>query len=354
MYKLLSLRLIALFLIILPAQLFAQSIGDIELFKHRDFGKYFISDMFSPNTETRLGAGLLMSAYNINPDRNSAFAMYVESVMGTEIPLLIWNLKGSKSNSKLALSIPLSASIWLDFNEPITNPLVNTDYRVGSIEINYFQELNLGFVKNASLRLMPFFHESSHIGDEVTIYRIDAGFPITRVNATRNTAEMSLTINDENGTQENNHSFKLGTSMLYDKTKGYYRMRVEEGDTSKLISSQTRFEWYGQYQWHGPSSLFHNSKLTSVFSVEIRNRLRYNYPYYIYNATSSIGPREVEPSQKYVPSINGYIGWRYSILEDRASYLGLYFRYYLGINPHGQFRNIPAYRFYGFSMVYEM
>lgn len=353
MYKK-KIRFLGLFLILLPSQLFAQSLSNIKLFEQRDFGKYFISDIFSPNTESSLGPGLLMSAYNINPNRNSTFALYVESVIGTEIPLLHWDISGPNSNSKLALSIPISASIWLDFNEPMTNPLVNTDYRVGSIEINYFQELNLGFVNNASLSLMPFFHESSHIGDEVTIYRIDAGFPITRVNATRNTAEISLTLNDENGTQENNHSFKFGTSILYNKANGFYRMRVEEGDTSKLSPSQNRFEWYGQYQWHGPSEILHNSKITTVFSVEIRNRVRYNYPYYVYNTASSQEPVEIKPSQKFVPSINGYIGWRYRILEDRASYLGLYLRFYLGLNPHGQFRNIPAHRFYGLSMVYEM
>ena len=345
--------LFGLILFILPGHLVAQNLNNIEFFKQRDFGKYFISDMFSPNTEIRLGMGLLRSAYNINPDRHSTFAFYAESVMGTEIPLLYWNISGPDSGSKLAISIPLSTSIWLDFSEPLTNPVVNTDYRVGSLQINYLHELNFGFVKNVSLSFIPFFHESSHIGDEVTIYRIDSDFPIIRVNASRNTAEMALTINDENGKQDNNHSFKFGTSMMYDKTKGYYRMRAAEGDTTKITPSDTRMEWYGQYQWHGPSGIIKDPKFTTVFSLELRNRLRYNYPYYISRPSSSTGPDEVNPTRKYVPSVNGYLGYRYRPNMEKTSYIGLYFRFYLGINPHGQFRNIPGHRFYGFSMVYE-
>ena len=157
--------LLGLIIFILPGHLIAQNWNNIKFFKQRDFGKYFISDMFSPNTEVRLGPGLLMSPYNINPDRNSTYTFYVESVMGTEIPLLYWRLWGPDSGSRLAISMPMSTSIWLDFSEPLTNPVVNTDYRVGSIQINYLHELNLGFVRNASVSLIPFFHESSHIGD---------------------------------------------------------------------------------------------------------------------------------------------------------------------------------------------
>ncbi len=354
MYKKKSFRFLGLLLIILPSQLFSQNFSNIKLFEQRDFGKYFLSDMYSPNTESNLGFGSLMSDYNLNPDRNSAFALYIESVTGTEIPLLTWNIAGPNSGSKLALSVPISVSLLLDFTEPITHPVINTDYRLGVLEINYLHVLNLGFVKNASISFIPYFHESSHIGDEITIYRKEAGFPITRVNATSNTAEISLTINDENGKQETNHSFKLGTKFLYNKSNGLYSMRGAEGDTSKLTPSENRMEWYIQYQWHGPSELIRSPKFTTVFSFEIRNRLRYNYPYYIYNPASSSGPLEVNPGIKHVPSVNGYLGWRYRIKDEKASYLGLYLRFYLGINPHGQFRNIPAHRFYGLSMVYEM
>lgn len=325
---------------------------DIDLLKKRDFGKYFLSDIFSPNTEAGIGAGTLMSSYNINPNRRSTFAFFSESVIGLEIPLLTWNIFGNK-DYKLALSTPISASILLDLNEPMTHPLINTDYRVGLLEINYLQQLDLGFIKNAGFKLIPYFHESSHIGDEVTIYRIQSGFPIIRVNASRNTAEMAITINDENDMQEINHSFKLGASMLYDKAQGYYWMRAEEGDTTLVTPSDQRIEWYGQYQWQGPSGIIKNSRLSTVFSVELRNRLRNNYPYFIYRPTSSQPPEGFNPKRKHYPSVNGYIGWRYRHRIDKPSYVGLYFRFYLGVNPHGQFRNLPAHRFYGVSFVYE-
>ena len=130
-------------------------------------------------------------------------------------------------------------------------------------------------------------------------------------------------------------------------------MRADEGDTTKIIPTDTRMEWYAQYQWHGPAGIVKDPKFTSVFSIELRNRLRHNYPYYISTPSSSDGPIEVNPTQKYVPSVNGYLGWRYRPNIEKSSYIGLYLRCYLGVNPHGQFRNIPGHRFYGISMVYE-
>ena len=245
-----------------------------------------------------------------------------------------------------------SVNLLLDMSEPETHPLINTDYRIGALEINYLHELDLGFIQNAGLKVIPYFHESSHLGDELMVYRIDAGFPIPRLNPTGNTAELSFVINDENGSQTNNHSFKLGTRIAWSKKYGFYSIREEEGDTSLVIQSENRFEWYLQYQWNGPSGFIKSQKVSTVLSLELRNRVRYNYPYYI-EQLSSTGLVEINPDQKYVPSLNGYLGWRYRILDERASYLGLYCRFYVGVNPYGQFRNIPVHRVYGLSMGYE-
>lgn len=335
-----------------PINGLGQDLKDIELLKKRPFGKYFISDMYSPNTTSSMGMGLLRSEYNISQSRNSTYSLFIESVIGTELPVLNWEINGVNP-SRLAISIPVSASLLLDISEPVTHPLINTDYRIGSLEINYLYEIGIGFFKNAGIKLIPYYHESSHLGDELTIYRETAGFPITRVNATSNTAEFAITINDENGESTFNHSFRVGSSMLWNKANGFYRMRPVEGDTSKISPSQNRFVWYGQYQWHGPSGITSNQNFTSVLSLEIRNRVLYDYPYYIYNITSSQPPIEVYPNRKFVPSLNGYAGMRYRIGEERVSHLGIYFRFYLGVNPHGQFRNIPTHRFYSLSLVYE-
>ena len=330
----------------------AQNPGEIDFFNKRDFGRYFISDMYSPNPSSHLGAGMLRSGYNINPDRNSNFTIYSETVLGTEIPIMIWNIGGDRLN-KIAFSIPVSVNFLLDISEPITHPMINTDYRLGALEINYLHSIGMGFLKNASLKVIPFYHESSHLGDELTVYRMEEGFPITRVNATSNTAEVSLTVNDENAESGPNHSFKIGSSILWNKSTGYYRMRPEEGDTSKITPSDNRFIWYAHYQFHSPTQLMKNPNLSTVLSLELRNRVRYNYPFYIYDPSSSKPPEEVKSDRKFIPSLNGYMGWRYRIKKDKAGYIGLYFRLYYGLNPYGQFRNIPVHRFYSLSLVYE-
>jgi hypothetical protein len=335
-----------------PLRGLGQDLKDIEFLKQRDFGRYFISDMYSPNPASHVGAGIMRNEYNINPDRNSTFAVYSESVIGYELPLLSWDI-GGLNPSKLAVSMPASVNFLLDISEPITHPIINTDYRIGAIEINYLYELGMGFIKNAAFRFIPFYHESSHLGDELTIYRKEAGFPITRVNATSNNAEVSLTLNDENASREQNHSLRLGSLILWNKKTGFYRMRPEEGDTSKITPSENRFVWYLQYQFQDPSSLIKIPGLYTMFSVELRNRVLYNYPNYFYDPKSSLPPSELINDRKYAPSLNGYFGWRYRIKGERASYLGLYARFYFGVNPYGQFRNIPGHRFYSLSLVYE-
>jgi len=244
----------------------------------------------------------------------------------------------------------------MDMAESSTHPIINTEYRIGTLEINYLydlQFLGIDFIRNAGLKFIPFFHESSHIGDELTIYRKDAGLPITRVNPTGNTAELSLVLNDENGSQAGNHSFKAGTRIIYFEDTGFYTMRPEEGDTSKITHTGNRFEWYGQYQWNGTSGFIKNPRISTVFSLELRNRVLFDYPYYNIDPKSSIGPAEFNSDRKHVPSFNGYVGWRYRPSEEKPSYLGLYLRFYVGANPHGQFRNIPTYRYYALSLVYE-
>jgi hypothetical protein len=45
--------------------------------------------------------------------------------------------------------------------------------------------------------------------------------------------------------------------------------------------------------------------------------------------------------------------WRQIEKRGDAGSIGGYFRYYTGINPHGQFRNIPRYIFFGIALVYD-
>ena len=50
---------------------------------------------------------------------------------------------------------------------------------------------------------------------------------------------------------------------------------------------------------------------------------------------------------------SAYVGWKFKSHPDQYPNFGTYLRAYTGINPHGQFRNIPFYDFVGLTFVYE-
>ena len=54
--------------------------------------------------------------------------MNTYGVMGMNLPL--WSGELKKGKSALNVTLPLSTSLWLDLIEPVTAPVVNTDYRI--------------------------------------------------------------------------------------------------------------------------------------------------------------------------------------------------------------------------------
>jgi hypothetical protein len=148
-------------------------------FAQRDFGRYFVSDIYAPFTKIHAGWGLNLREYNISSSRYAAYVPYNETSLGVEIPVYLFSRKsrGGKQ-SKFSVSIPVSANIWFDFLEDETAPILNTDYRFALVELNYFQETNWGPIKNFSVKFIPFFHESTHIGDELTLFGSRATSPL--------------------------------------------------------------------------------------------------------------------------------------------------------------------------------
>ena len=76
-------------------------------------------------------------------------------VMGINLP--IWSGKLKDERFSLSVAMPLSASIWLDLGEPITAPVVNTDYRIGGPAWTFTHHLNRKFVKNYSMNIKAVF-----------------------------------------------------------------------------------------------------------------------------------------------------------------------------------------------------
>lgn len=327
--------------------------GELKIFQKSPIGRYFLADMSSPATKIELGWGSNSKGYNVSPVNQDERIFLHESNLGVVVPFLSKHHTKQGKSAWWSVSFPLYANIWIDFTEPITGPVLNTDFRYSLFEINYVQEINWKFVKNFAVKWIPFSHESTHIGDELTIYRSINDFPIVRVDVSYESTEFMLSLNDPAGSSGTNYAFRMGSRILLTPRLGYYRMSSYEGNTSKLNKSRKWFEYYFQYQFQHPIGSINGNPLQFVVSSELRNRIQYGYPYYMDDPERKAGLIEMEVREQRRWCYNGYAGLALPLSEKTGTRIGLYLRYYHGINPHGQFRNIPSYQFAGLSLIFE-
>jgi len=314
-------------------------------FKQRNFGKPFIADRYAPIVKLAGGIGLNLDEYNINISRKSKYILYNESILGTELPII----QKSWKHKSLSLSIPVSFSVWFDFTEKRTSPILNTDYRFGALELNFLKTLKSNSIKNIGFKFIPFFHESTHIGDELTISRIHDSIPTARVNVSYEAMEFAVFINDPKNIIIKNNSIKVGSKFLLNPKKGWYTVSHIEADTTKFSPSIRWIEPYIHYQFQNPEGLLAGKNKMFVFSMALSFRVQYGYPIYYRDDQNNI--IEKKNNETYKPSINILAGWRFHY--SPLSTFGMYFRTYSGLNYHGQFRNIGKYQFFGISFIYE-
>lgn len=318
------------------------------------FGKPFLSEVHSYTTKIDFGYSQLTKDYNLSSDPESDrmrdFKIFVNVDLGVDIPLYAISF----GTWKAALTLPLSVHVFEDMFDETTAPVINTDYRFGSPELKAIFYLGDGFFKNVSVSWLPIFHECTHLGDEVTIYRKDLDLPITRINVSYEFTQLQIALNDPDGHKDTRHSFKIGgLYRLSSRGYGWYSIRPEEGvnvDDLGLETSDIRFEYWFQYQMQRTDGFLANERAMNVFSLELRNRVRYGVPVFRWenDAWNATGQEE-----QGMWCVNAYLGYRFFPQGGRDQSLGAYFHFYYGVNPYGQLRNIYGYKYFGLSLVYE-
>lgn len=316
-------------------------------FNTRDYGKYFKADLYAPNIRIDGGICLNHTEYNIDFSRTDRFIPINETVLGGDIPIYqkLWD------SDAISFSLPLSFSVWFDFSESITAPILNTDYRFAFLEINYQHKFNHTRFRNVGVKFIPFFHESTHIGDEITLARVAAEAPILRVNVSYESMNIAFTLNDPLNQDVKNHMFRIGAKFLWNPTKGWYSFSAEEGDTTLVEPSQRWIEPYLQYEYQSPTSIFSFGNSMFVLSADLSFRVKFGYPYAEQEGYTF---RKVVTGEQYLPSFNLLAGWHFYNSVGELSNVGLYLRAYTGLNYHGQFRNLPMYQFFGVSVIYDI
>jgi len=338
-----------LILIVSVLELKAQdSLRISSYFLKRDFGSYFYSDKYAPNVNIGIGAMRLFDNYDIGINRNG-YVIVSEPTIGGQIPIYY-----SKDRvKKWALSVPLSFSVWFDFTENRTAPILNTDYRFSLLEFNYSLTLNNSRIKNVGFRFTPFSHESTHVGDELTISKLRDSIPVARINVSYESFELSFVINDPYKKKIKNHSARLGAKFLWNPQKGYYSADPIEMSTPIEIQLSERWvEPYLQYQFQNPNGWLSNDKMMFVLSQDLF--LRVNYGYGVYYIDNLGKQNYIDFQESYQLCNTTMVGWTFYNSKKQLSNSSLFLKFYYGINPHGQFRNIPKYPWIGLNWIYAI
>lgn len=316
--------------------------------KKRQFGQYFIADHYAPMVKVGIGSTYGGLDYDISADQRESF-IFLEPILGAQIPIYTY----TSENYQYSFSIPISFSVWFDFLEARTAPIINTDYRFALLEFNYNRKTKHSKIRNWGIKFIPFFHESTHIGDELAIVRVQDSIPTTRINVSYETFELAFQINDPYDQKIKNNSFKLGAKFLWNRKEGFYTVDSLEVNSDVRIERSRRWiEPYLHYQFQDPDSFLSNEKMMFMISMDLTLRVQFGYPIY-FRDDSQPGWQEREVDERYIPSINSLLGWKFYNKHNEPSGVGVFVKTYFGINPHGQFRNIPWYPYLGLMLTYE-
>jgi len=317
------------------------------------FGKPFWADMYSTATWVEVAYATNSPDYDWG-QFDTAYRFYLFVNLGVDIPL--WS--GNFSNGKYGLSVtlPYMIELWYDRFELITSPIIDTAYRFGLLDTNFIYRLDnprrvfpYFDVYNWTVKLSLFKHESTHLGDELTIFRKNHDFPISRVEVLRTYAGIVFTLNDPDNQPRLNHGFKFGFLFNYEYfNNGWYSIIEGEGNPDLAEPSKIPVEFYLQYQYQSP--LFSRG-FQIIASGEYRLRERHKYPF-SYSGCLKGSFQDNPPN--LVNCFNVYAGIRHDNQKNNYfSKIGIGARYYFGLNPYGQFRSMPYYRQIGLMAIFE-
>lgn len=314
------------------------------------YGKSLLADVHPNFPRVDICSATNSPVYDFG-DSGTKQRAFFQGVIGMDIP--IWN--GNFANGRFGLSVTdaLSVTIWMDFFERTTAPVVNTDYRIGAPTATFIHRINDvesgRFVRNYSIAFTPLKHESTHVGDEHQIRRIDQDYALRRVNVSYNYAELALTLNEPEHKRASYHTLRAGGMLLLAPHAGWYTVIEEAGDGPASLAHPRLSPWeaYLQYQYQTKTT---RRGIQGVASCEIRNRAVYGYDLALLHGETDKGR---EDSRRF--TLNTFVGFRVHSKHYQGYFSTKSFglRYYNGNCPYGMFRSIKDYQSIGLSVIMQ-
>lgn len=260
---------------------------------------------------------------------------FIEVHLGTELPFFY--LDNRDRNFKLSTSGYIGNILLIDMFEEKTAPVINTDYFFG-LQTSIIRYTGNGHIRNVGLKLVPLFHESTHIGDEFAIHGFNDLPGFRRVNISYEAWEIAAVINDPDTIMTNLLSAKIGFHRLWNMDKGYYTTDTIETKGLVAPPSRKNYEYYIQLNLQRTAGFLCSDRWMHVVSVEASNRLHLSY--------------DANIPEKRSWNFNVYFGWKHLSAGNQRN-MGFYLRYYTGIIPNGQFRNSDGFRYIALSVAYN-
>lgn len=253
--------------------------------------------------------------------------------LGMELPIV----GGESEYWSWYVGMPLALDLINDFFETSTAPVINTDYWFGA-RMEALYRLPVRWPRNISIRLLPIFHESTHIGDENALgMAYDDGTNFYRINVSYEAWEITIGLDEWETLNRNAFNIRLGLSGRWN-ADGYYSPpgAAEIGtalSSTDIIPSRGNMEYFGQFNTVIVSGFPAIGKWVFQGGFELRNRILFDY-----FSTAS---------EKRVWTINSTLGWYRYPEEAAGRRLGFYLKLLGGQNPHGQYREQGGYFVFG-------
>ena len=258
--------------------------------------------------------------------------------LGRELPIIAFTKAVNPNVFRagewgIGLWTPLSFHMIEDFKDA-SNPIVNTDYRFGMmVKFRYAfrQERWL------AIRFVPWAHESTHLGDEFTLFARENFPDFERINVSYEYWEYGV------GFETPRWSARHGGLQPWAE-RGYYSDHLLEPGGRQIPTSHSNFEPSFGVEYRYPHR---NDRTWAPFvSAETRDRIVYDY-----QKPTSDTPEDRQWSTTIAAGI------RTAPAASTAAPMALshiYFRFYHGVNPHGQLRNQPDYTMWGVGFNFRV
>ncbi len=296
----------------------------------------FIAEMYSPLTKMELvSLNKLHPLYYQEGDFKRPF---IEVQTGFNLPVIAFQKNLKFGNFSTSLSLPVSLLTAVDFFERETAPVINTDYRFGTeILLQYSPNKSVhSFFKSYHFRLVPIFHESTHIGDEFSLHGYHQIPEFKRINVSYEAWKIFLGFNNIRNNQIGNLRAEIGYQRLMPYKVGYYDIDPLEVQGSEISLSKARDLWSLKAEYSYPLNFSHSNMHEVIASSALKREIKFGYT--------------PENPEQWTWSVNFYFGYRIPI-KHTPNQIGLYYRFYNGIVPYGQLRDEDGFSLHGLSLI---